>query len=43
MSALVWIAFWSLVMGAAAFWCEQQPKPLRVRSFAKRHRGHPAV
>jgi len=36
--ALWWIAFWSLAMGAAACWCEQQPEPepLRVRSSAKR-------
>jgi hypothetical protein len=35
MPALAWIAFWSLVMGAAACWCEQ-PRPVPVPS--KKHR-----
>jgi hypothetical protein len=47
MPTLWWIAFWSLAMGAAACWCEQQPEPLRVRASAKQrpeqHRDHPAV
>jgi hypothetical protein len=47
MPALVWIAFWSLVMGAAACWCEEQPQPVRVPSSVKnhprKHRDHPAV
>jgi hypothetical protein len=36
MPALWWIAFWSLMMGAAACFCEQEPEPIRVRSFAER-------
>ena len=47
MPTLWWIAFWSLAMGAAACWCENEPEPLRVRSSAKKHsehhRDHPAV
>jgi len=47
MPALWWVAFWSLVMGAAACWCEQQPEAIGVRSSAKNHpkqyRDHPAV
>ena len=41
MSALVWVAFWSWVMGSAACWGET-PQLVRVKTTPDR-RDHPAV